>query len=248
MERQPRYVWLAEQLRRPIQRGEIAPGARLPSRTRLARRYRVSEQVSRAALRLLATEGVVEARRGAGYFVPDNPVGHHILRTDTGSVQGLGGLRREVVGTEQQRSQPPVSTRLRLRPDEPVYLTTARGMALDRPVALHLSWEPALITTGTLHTPFDAGPGQSPISRLEAVGHPVDGIVEEVCLRALKEIEADLMHATPGVPVLVVERTHYSRGRPVETSDLISTTDQCRLVYRLSLPRPRPPADAGPGA
>src|SRR5690625_1782972 len=64
VERQPRYVWLADQLRRPILRGELVPGTRLPSRTRLARNYRVSEQVSRAALRLLAMEGVVEARQG----------------------------------------------------------------------------------------------------------------------------------------------------------------------------------------
>lgn len=245
MERQPRYVWLADQLRRPILRGELTPGTRLPSRTRLARNYRVSEQVSRAALRLLATEGIVEARRGSGYFVRDDPMRVRFLRTDTGSVHGLGGLRREVVGTEQQLGQPPASTRLRLRPGDPVYLTTARGMSLDHPVALHLSWEPALITTGTLRTPFDAEPDDSLLDRLDAAGHPVDGVVEEVCLRSLQETEAELLHATVGTPVLVVERTHYCGGRPVETSDLVSTTDQCRLVYRLSLPRPRNPTDPG---
>jgi len=245
VERQPRYVWLADQLRRPILRGELVPGTRLPSRTRLARNYRVSEQVSRAALRLLAMEGVVEARQGSGYFVREDPARVRILRTDTSSVPGMGGLRREVEGTEQQPGQPPVSTRLRLRRGDPVYLTSALGMALDTPVALHLSWEPALVTTGTPHTPFDSEPGDGLLDRLEAAGHPVDGVVEEVCLRALRETEAALLCASAGTPALVVERTHYCGGRPVETSDFVSTTDQCRLVYRLSLPRPRNPAEPG---
>ena len=69
MARRPRYLWLAEQLRAPILNGEMSPGTRLPSRTRLARSYRVSEQISRTALRLLVTEGLVESRPGSGYFV-----------------------------------------------------------------------------------------------------------------------------------------------------------------------------------
>ena len=62
--KQPKYLWLAEQIRKPILNGALTPGTRLPSRTRLARTYRVSEQISRTALRLLVTEGLrrLEAR------------------------------------------------------------------------------------------------------------------------------------------------------------------------------------------
>lgn len=238
MSRQPRYLWLAEQLREPILNGEITPGTRLPSRTRLARSYRVSEQISRTALRLLVTEGLVEARPGSGYFVRTVPETFRLSRTDATSGSGLGQLSRERVSTEQERCTAPLSTRLRLRDGDPVYRTTSRGLSSDRPVTLHRSWEPAILTAGTLRTPFDATETGT-LERLGAAGFPVDRVVEEVGVRALRDSEAALLDSAPGVPVLVVERTHYCGDRPVETSDLIGSVEQCRLLYKLSLARPR---------
>ncbi|WP_304455665.1 GntR family transcriptional regulator [Nocardiopsis sp. YSL2] len=243
MSRQPRYLWLAEQLREPILRGEMPPGTRLPSRTRLARLYHVSEQISRTALRLLVTEGLVEARPGSGYFVRSAPEQFRLCRTDSSSGSGLGELSREVIGTEQERSPAPLSVRLRIREGDPVYRTTSRGLSAQLPITLHLSWEPAALTAGTLRTPFDAAPGLGLLDRLGAAGHPVDRVVEEVGVRTLRDSEAALLGAAPGRSVLVVERTHYSGGRPVETSDLIGMTEQCRLLYKLTLARTRHPTD-----
>jgi GntR family transcriptional regulator len=236
--RQPRYLWLADQLREPILNGELTPGTRLPSRTRLARAYRVSEQISRTALRLLVTEGLVEARPGSGYFVRSVPEVFRLSRTDASSGSGLGRLSRERVSTEQERCTAPLSSRLRRRDGEPVYRTTSRGLSSNQPVTLHRSWEPAALTAGTLRTPFDSA-DSGPLERLGAAGFPVDRVVEEVGVRALRDSEAALLDSAPGVPVLVVERTHYCGDRPVETSDLIGTAEQCRLLYRLSLARPR---------
>ncbi|MFD6950894.1 GntR family transcriptional regulator [Nocardiopsis sp. TSRI0078] len=243
MARQPRYLWLAEQLRAPILNGELPPGTRLPSRTRLARSYRVSEQISRTALRLLVTEGLVESRPGSGYFVRTVPEIFRICRTDASSGSGLGRLSREAVGTEQERCSPPLSTRLRLREGDPVYRTTSRGLSSRTPITLHRSWEPAALTAGTLRAPFDSAPDSGLLERLRSAGHPVDHVVEEVGVRALHDSEASLLGSTPGIPALVVERTHYSGNRPVETSDLIGSVEQCRLLYKLTLARPRRAGD-----
>lgn len=241
--RQPRYLWLAEQLREPILSGEMPPGTRLPSRSRLARSYQVSEQISRTALRLLVTEGLVEARPGSGYFVRPLPEVFRLCRTDASSGSGLGQLSREEIGTEQERCSPPLSSRLRLRDGDPVYRTTSRGLSSELPIILHLSWEPAALTAGTLRTPFDGAPGVGLLERLRAAGHPVDRVVEEVGVRVLHDSEASLLGSAPGIPVMVVERTHYSGNRPVETSDLIGSAEQCRLLYRLTLARTRRPGD-----
>lgn len=243
MARQPRYLWLAQQLREPILNGEMPPGTRLPSRTRLARSYRVSEQISRTALRLLVTEGLVESRPGSGYFVRPAPELFRLCRTDSSSGSGLGGLTRETLGTEQERCSPALSARLRLRDGDPVYRTTSRGLSSEAPITLHRSWEPAALTAGTQHTPFGSAPDTGLIERLGAAGHPVDRVVEEVGVRALRDFEASLLDSAPGIPVLVVERTHYSGNRPVETSDLIGSTEQCRLLYKLTLARARRPGD-----
>ncbi|MDT0329776.1 GntR family transcriptional regulator [Nocardiopsis lambiniae] len=240
MTRKPRYLWLADQLRTPILRGEMPPGTRLPSRTRLARTYRVSEQISRTALRLLVTEGLVEARPGSGYYVRDVPDVFRLCRTDATSGSGLGRLSREPFGTEQEIGEHPINERLRMREGEPVYRTTSRGLAEGRPLTLHRSWEPASLTVGTLRTPFDSAPEVGLLERLASAGYPVDRVVEEVGVRVLRDSEAALLDSAPGITVLVVERTHFSGDRPVETSDLIGSADQCRLLYKLTLARPRP--------
>ncbi len=243
--RQPRYLWLAEQLRDPILRGKTPPGTRLPSRTRLARTYRVSEQISRTALRLLVTEGLVEARPGSGYFVRSPPEAFRLCRTNASSGSGAERLGYEDIGTEQERCAPPLNSRLRIREGDPVYRTTSYGLSARVPVTLHRSWEPAALTAGTPHTPFGTGSRNSLVNRLDAAGHTVDRIIEEVRTRALRDSEAVLLRSAPGVPVLVIERTHYSGGRPVETSDLLAVAEHCSLLYNLTLSRPRSPDDPG---
>ena len=235
--KQPKYLWLAEQIRKPILNGALTPGTRLPSRTRLARTYRVSEQISRTALRLLVTEGLVEARTGSGYFVRGVPELVTFCRTDISTELGTDSLHHEDLGTTQELCEAPVTARLRLRARDPVYLTMSRGMTEDRPTVLHRSWEPAVLTAGTSYTPFDVDPGNGLLDRLDAAGHPVDRVLEEVGMRFLHESEAHLLNTAPGRPVLAVERTHYCGGRPVETSEMIGTADQCRLLYKLSLTR-----------
>ena len=239
MTRKPRYIWLADQLRAPILRGDLPAGTRLPSRTRLARSYRVSEQISRTALRLLVTEGLVEARPGSGYYVRGIPDVFRICRTDFASGTGLSRLDHELLGTVQGPGEGPITKRLRLRKNEPVYLTTSLGLSEGRPITLHRSWEPAALTVGTLHTPYDTDSATGLVDRLSLAGHPVDRVVEEVGVRMLHDSEAVLLGAAPGIPVLVVERTHYSGNHPVETSDLIGAADQCRLFYKLGLARPQ---------
>ncbi|WP_046471446.1 GntR family transcriptional regulator [Allosalinactinospora lopnorensis] len=235
---QPRYLWVADQLRGPILSGDIVPGSRLPSRSRLARIYGVSEQVSRHALRLLVTEGLVEARTGSGYYVRSVPEFYSFSRTDRSSGAGVAPLSREDLGTVRESAANTIARRLTIRDGDPLYRTRCLGTADGVPVALHTSWEPAALTQGTLRTPEHTDPGTGVLDRLGATGVIVDRVVEEVEVRPLREPEATLLELAPGLPVLVVERTHYNGQRPVETSDLVGSVDHCRLLYRLSVARP----------
>jgi len=236
---QPRYLWLADLLREPILTGEVGPGSRLPSRSRLARTHGVSEQVSRHALRLLVSEGLVEARPGSGYFVRPVPTVHRFSRTDRSSGSGVDPLRTGEAEIATVQADNGVARRLALRDGEAVFRSRRLGTADGRPIALHTAWEPARLTAGTLRTPADADPGTGVLDRLTAAGISIDRVVEEVGVRPLREPEAAALGLAPGLPVLVVERTHFSGRRPVETSDLVGSTEHCRLVYRLSLARPQ---------
>lgn len=62
---------VADQIRRRIEEGELAEGARLPSERDLAEELGISRTVLRESLRSLESLGYVEARVGQGRFVVD---------------------------------------------------------------------------------------------------------------------------------------------------------------------------------
>jgi DNA-binding GntR family transcriptional regulator len=65
------YQQLASLLRDQITSGALHPGDWLPSESRLEQEHGVSRGTVRAALKLLAQEGMVATRSGRGTFVRD---------------------------------------------------------------------------------------------------------------------------------------------------------------------------------
>ncbi len=66
---EPRYLALASELRRAMEEGRLAPGARLPSVREASKQRRLSLNTVLAAYRQLETRGLIEARPQSGYFV-----------------------------------------------------------------------------------------------------------------------------------------------------------------------------------
>jgi DNA-binding FadR family transcriptional regulator len=64
---------VVEALRARLLSGEIAPGRKLPTESKLTETFGVSRTVIREALAALAADGLVEARQGAGVFVIAKP-------------------------------------------------------------------------------------------------------------------------------------------------------------------------------
>lgn len=71
---------VSESLRKAILDGEFQPGDKLPSEAQLTREHGVSRTVVREAVASLRSDGLVEARQGAGVFVLD-PIGFAFNRT-----------------------------------------------------------------------------------------------------------------------------------------------------------------------
>lgn len=85
MARTPRYIELANSLRRDISQGRIALGGQLPTEYALCSKHGVSRHTARAALQVLADEGLIDRRPGLGTKV--------VSRGDGGEfTQELGGL------------------------------------------------------------------------------------------------------------------------------------------------------------
>lgn len=60
---------VAGELRRQIQSGDLAPGAKLPSINNLMSTHGIARNTAAKALRILADEGLIETVRGWGSFV-----------------------------------------------------------------------------------------------------------------------------------------------------------------------------------
>lgn len=58
-----------ETLKKEIERGDYAPGARLPSESELSHAYGVQRDTARCALKKLVDEGLIFKRPGRGSFV-----------------------------------------------------------------------------------------------------------------------------------------------------------------------------------
>jgi DNA-binding GntR family transcriptional regulator len=67
----PRKNLIADQLRDRIERGRLAPGARLPSEKQLVEFYGFSRGTVRAACELLEQEHYIRKLQGVGMFVID---------------------------------------------------------------------------------------------------------------------------------------------------------------------------------
>jgi GntR family transcriptional regulator len=70
------YQRIAEDLRQRVASGEFGGGHVLPSEADLATSYAASRLTVRRALGILRDEGLVDARRGFGWFVAAHPLEH----------------------------------------------------------------------------------------------------------------------------------------------------------------------------
>ena len=69
------YRQIAAILRRGIESGQYAPGARLPSINDLMQAYGVAHLTANKALRLLVTDGLAVLSAGRGYYVKSPDAG-----------------------------------------------------------------------------------------------------------------------------------------------------------------------------
>ncbi|MGW5728966.1 GntR family transcriptional regulator [Nocardia beijingensis] len=69
----PKYLQISEHLRELIERGELAPGAEVPSERELAASWKVARPTAAKALNMLRQQGIVASRRGSGTYVAERP-------------------------------------------------------------------------------------------------------------------------------------------------------------------------------
>lgn len=93
----PPYMQVVAAVRAEIEAGEIRPGGRLDSYSRLADRYGVAVGTVRSAVGVLRAEGLIVSRHGKGTYVRTNTDG-----ASPASAGELDVLRHDVVVLTQR--------------------------------------------------------------------------------------------------------------------------------------------------
>lgn len=144
--RTPIWKSIHDSLRHDIAGGRYGPGAKLPTEAALARRFGVNRHTVRRALRQLAQDGIVHARRGAGVFVTRNqtdyPIGKRVRFHQ--NLRAAGRLpAKEILTMETRAAGPDEAAALALDPGAHVHVYEGLSLADGQPVALFRSVFPA---------------------------------------------------------------------------------------------------------
>jgi DNA-binding GntR family transcriptional regulator len=242
---QPAYLRVAGDLRKKIVDGQLPPHTRLPSQAKIREEYGVSDTVALEARKVLMAEGLVEGRSGSGTYVRERPVPRRVARSGFRPERGATPFRQEqadaaVHGTwesssEQTDACAAIAERLGIEPGDRVMRTKYLFREGGEPMMLSTSWEPLALTGRTPVMLPEEGPlgGMGVVERMRAIDVIVDNVTEEVGARPGLAEELVLLGGVPGHVVLVIQRTYFASGRPVETADVVVPADRYRAAYHL---------------
>ncbi|GAA3105383.1 GntR family transcriptional regulator [Streptomyces rectiviolaceus] len=242
---QPAYLRVAGDLRKKIVDGSLPPHTRLPSQARIREEYGVSDTVALEARKVLMAEGLVEGRSGSGTYVRERPVPRRVARTGYRASGGSTPFRQEQAedgarGTWESRSEQAEATstvaeRLGIRVGDRVMCTRYVYRDAGEVMMLSTSWEPLAVTGRTPVMLPEEGPlgGCGVVERMAAIDVIVDNVAEEVGARPGLAEELMALGGVPGHVVIVVQRTYFASGKPVETADVVVPADRYRIAYHL---------------
>lgn len=236
------YLRIADDLRRRIADGTLAPGDRIPPRSQLAAQYGVSDKTALKGVNILVAENLVEARPGAGTYVKAKPELRRLTRSWYREQRGGSPFRADMAaqgraGTWRSSSEttsapPAIAERLDIGIGDPVMRTKYTFLADGEPVMTSTSWEPLAVTRGTSIMLPEDGPhaGRGVTARMAAIGIVVRLASEIVSARHATAEEAAFLGLRLGAVVTTIQRT-YVADRPVETADIVVPVDRYELAY-----------------
>ncbi|MEH6376196.1 GntR family transcriptional regulator [Streptomyces sp. KLMMK] len=241
--RRPKYQRIAADLRDAIRRGEYEPGGRLPGENELMATYDVARMTARQALGVLQSEGIAEARKGAGVFVRSfRPIRRRGIQRLTEGTWTSGrsiwaadiedrDLTVDRIEVTEEPAREHVASALGLAPESAVCVRSRRFVLDDRPVLLSVSYLPADLVAGSPITRADTGPGGA-YARLAELGAEPVRFREEIRCRMPSADEADQLGLASGTPVVLICRTAFTEdGRAVEVNEMTLDSASYVLEY-----------------
>ncbi|MGW3007484.1 GntR family transcriptional regulator [Streptomyces sp. NPDC001219] len=245
MSKQPKYRQVADALRREIDSGTYAPGARLPSESDLMKRFDASRNTVRNGLSLLVSQGLVSSSQGLGYEVRS----HEVFKLNASRFENLsfpqngdaystdvtnaGRRPHQTFRVEMAPASTDVAERLKIGVASTTVLRFCHRYVDDVPWSTQATWYPGWLTE---QSPRLAEPGdieEGTTRYLASHGIEQVGYFDEIAARMPTPEEARLLEIGAGVPVLLWTRTGYSEDRPIRCTVTTFRGDLNQMNYEI---------------
>ena len=247
---EPLYHQVVNVIRRRIDDGEWAPGARVPSERKLSEMLGVSRITIRHAVRLACQEGLLEQRPGVGTFVGESGAHPGVLNQDLAEMNTFGSSLAEqghVASTEILSSEPRMNdlataAALGIDPTEPLYNLRLLGRGDSTPVVLYDSYFALALGREFAECATMLQQAGKPFSTLDLyrenpISRRPTSLSQTIEAVAADEDLAHLFVLEDGAPLLAVESVMSDRDGPLEFRRAYYRADRYRFVVTRPLAR-----------
>lgn len=243
--RAPKYLRIADELRREIKAGNPAPGDRMPAETTLLDRFRVSLPTLRQAMGVLRSEGLVESRQGVGTFVTESRRLQRQSRKRYGRARAdkkllTSHLQHEIIFAGPETVPSHISDTGAFNEGESV--VTRRRLLRDkqtaRPTELGASYLPASIAGGTYLESTEVVPKALFLCMEELSGDRYTYATDQWIDRLATPSESELLEL-PNM-THVIHLIHVARGRNgdvLEVSESVWPADRVMFIDDYEIPQ-----------
>jgi GntR family transcriptional regulator len=252
MTQQPRYQEIADELRRQIESGQLPRESQLPTEVELQKRFGVSRNTVRDAVKILVLERLLETRGREGTFVTKAHV-PFVTTLSTDPNTGLSGSGEEgstypALVRQQDRqnagagdpevkvldSPPEIATRLSIEEGEFVVSRQQQRFIDDTVWSLQTSYYPMKwVEQGAagLLVPKDILEGAVEYLA-KAVGLKQSSYRDLLWARQPNDRERELFNLTVNHSVIEVYRTSFAQdGTPIRVTVTVYPADRNQMVY-----------------
>jgi len=234
----PKWLQVANILRRSLTNGEFTAGETMPSEAQLNDAFGISRTTARAALNRLVQEGMLLRRSGVGSVVlgpkVDQPVSQIRGFSEDMLLRGLKPSF-EVVTTGWARANGEASHALGLPTTDTPFMVERLLKANDRLIGHSISWvRPDIFGSQTPPTADYLKAGSLYAWLRENLSVSISGGVEYIEAQIASADVAEQLDIAPGSAVLVVTRVaRTSEGFPVEFAVVTYRSDRYRFRVEL---------------
>ncbi|WP_130811722.1 GntR family transcriptional regulator [Olsenella sp. Marseille-P4559] len=214
----PRYLTVAEVLRKMIYNYELEPGERIPSEHELMDRFDIARGTARHAIKLLVEEGLLKQAHGRGTFVSSPDITHNVGDFPLSFAQSLTQQGKEfttrLAYSKVEVPPPAMQVALDIRPGyKALYLERVR-MVEGAPLLAQESWVSLVECSGIERSDFERDTLFDCIERCS--GRRVKSSVMTYSARNSGPKYASILGCDESTALLVLEQVmSLDDGRPV---------------------------------